>query len=137
LVLLISIYLCMICFTVLSLHVKLIVFCPVSLPQLVGQLHYIYRGLGFEPRSSHLSTLCVEFQAIRLHDKKKVYNHLPLILFPSNLGGKRWNIKLFHSIIKYHNSEMNDLFYFSPFHSAKFYDISSIQKEHNIYIIFT
>jgi hypothetical protein len=34
-------------------------------------LHYICRGPGFEPWSSHLFTLRVEFQATRLLDKKK------------------------------------------------------------------
>jgi hypothetical protein len=45
--------------------------CPVSLAQLVGQLHYICRGPGFELWSSHLSTLKVEFLTTRLLDQKK------------------------------------------------------------------
>jgi hypothetical protein len=44
---------------------------PVSLAQLVGQLHYICRGPEFEPRSSHLSILRVEYLAIRLLNQKK------------------------------------------------------------------
>jgi hypothetical protein len=46
-------------------------FSPVSLAQLVGQFHIICRGPGFEPQSSHLSTLRLEFQATRVLDKKK------------------------------------------------------------------
>jgi hypothetical protein len=42
-----------------------------SLTQLVGTLYYICKGPKFELRSSHLSTLRVEFLAIRLLDKKK------------------------------------------------------------------
>jgi hypothetical protein len=34
-------------------------------------MHYICRRLGFEPWSSHLSTLWVEFQATKLHDKRE------------------------------------------------------------------
>jgi hypothetical protein len=49
----------------------LIVYCPMSLPQLVGELHYICRGLRFEPRPSHFSTLRVKFLATRLLNKKK------------------------------------------------------------------
>jgi hypothetical protein len=34
-------------------------------------MYYICRGPGFEPGSSHLSTLRVEFRATRLLNKKK------------------------------------------------------------------
>jgi hypothetical protein len=43
-----------------------------TLAHLVGILHYICKGPGFELWSSHLSTLRVEFLATRLLDKKKL-----------------------------------------------------------------
>jgi hypothetical protein len=46
-----------------------------NLAQLIGQLHYINRGSGFEPRSSHLSTLRVEFLATKLLDQKKKHTN--------------------------------------------------------------
>jgi hypothetical protein len=39
-------------------------------------LHYISRGPGCEPWSSHLSTLRVQFLATKLLDKKKVRHHI-------------------------------------------------------------
>jgi hypothetical protein len=45
-----------------------------SLAQLAGTLYYIYRGAGFQLRSSHLSTFKVEFLTARLLDQNKNKN---------------------------------------------------------------
>jgi len=45
---------------------------PLNLTQLVGTMHNIYKGRGFEPRTSHLFTWKkVEFLATGLFDTKK------------------------------------------------------------------
>jgi hypothetical protein len=44
-------------FKVLKFILKRTFFSPVSLSQLIGQLHYIYREPVFESRSFHLSIL--------------------------------------------------------------------------------
>jgi hypothetical protein len=45
-----------------------------SLTHLVGTLHYICRGLRFEPRSTYLSTLNMKFLTGRLYEQKKIQN---------------------------------------------------------------
>jgi hypothetical protein len=45
--------------------------CPTSSACYPGTLHYIYRDLEFEFRSSHLFTLKIKFLVIRLLTKKK------------------------------------------------------------------
>jgi hypothetical protein len=47
--------------------------CPTSSACYAGTLHYIYRGLEFEFRSSHLFTLKIKFLIIRLLTKKKIF----------------------------------------------------------------